>query len=370
MRVCHICSNYDKFFENFMEEQRKKGLKLRVFYFRARERGWPDVTSSYVDVRLNYSNWQRPFFYLKEQTVLKDFFSIYKKHDFDIVHAHTLFSNGYIALKVKKHWGLPYIVAVRDVDVNIFFKYRINLRAFGVRILNEAERIIFLSPMYRDYVLSKYIPMRLRDEFYNKSLIIPNGIDPYFLNNKVLKSSIDRDRPIQIITVGYVCKRKNQLSVCDAAKLLNSSGIKTTYTIIGKILDKRIMNKINKYPFVNYKSFLPKEELIEEYRRSDIYVMPSITETFGLTYAEAMSQGLPVIYTKGQGFDGQFEDGVVGYSVNCFDAQDIANKVIKILDKYEEHSRNCVRLCNKFDWGKIAVKYIELYESIVKGENL
>ena len=45
-----------------MEEQRKKGLKLRVFYFRARERGWPDVTSSYVDVRLNYSTWQRPFF--------------------------------------------------------------------------------------------------------------------------------------------------------------------------------------------------------------------------------------------------------------------------------------------------------------------
>ena len=37
------------------------------------------------------------------------------------------------------------------------------------------------------------------------------------------------------------------------------------------------------------------------YRENDIYVMPSIIETFGLVYAEAMSQGLPVIYTRGQG---------------------------------------------------------------------
>lgn len=40
--------------------------------------------------------------------------------------------------------------------------------------------------------------------------------------------------------------------------------------------------------------------------------MPSHKETFGLVYAEAMSQGLPIIYTKNQGFDGQFPDGYVG----------------------------------------------------------
>jgi len=47
--------------------------------------------------------------------------------------------------------------------------------------------------------------------------------------------------------------------------------------------------------------------------------MPSITETFGLVYAEALSQGLPVLYTRGQGFDRQFEEGEVGYAVDCFD---------------------------------------------------
>ena len=44
--------------------------------------------------------------------------------------------------------------------------------------------------------------------------------------------------------------------------------------------------------------------------------MTSLGESFGLTYAEAMSQGVPVIYSKGQGFDGQFKEGVVGYHVD------------------------------------------------------
>ena len=60
-----------------------------------------------------------------------------------------------------------------------------------------------------------------------------------------------------------------------------------------------------------------KEELIKLYRDSHIFTMPSITESFGLVYAEAMTQALPVVYTKGQGFDGQFPDGEVGYSVEA-----------------------------------------------------
>ena len=55
--------------------------------------------------------------------------------------------------------------------------------------------------------------------------------------------------------------------------------------------------------------------------------MPSFPETFGLVYVEAMSQGLPIIYTKGQGIDGYFEDGKVGYPVNTKDSNDIVKKL-------------------------------------------
>lgn len=366
MRVCHICSNYDKFFVNFMEEQRSKGIDLKVYYFRAKERGWPDVNSSYVDIRLNYSNWQRLFFYIKERSVLNDFFNLYNNTDFDVLHAHTLFSNGYIAWKAKKKWGIPYIVAVRDMDVNVFFKYRIALRSLGIEILNEAEKIIFLSSSYRDHVLSKYVPEKLKDDFREKSLIIPNGVDNFFLESKKSRSLFDKNKTIQIITVGFVSKRKNQETVCKAIESLNNQGIKINYTIVGKVLDNKVFDKIKKYPFVSYIPFLPKEKLIDEYRKADIFVMPSITETFGLTYVEAMSQGLPVIYTKGQGFDGQFKEGVVGYHVESNNSKEIADRIVDILSNYNDISNNCIRMSSEYDWEKIVDEYIELYTQVVK----
>lgn len=364
MRIGHICSNYDNFFTNLMDSQISNGLDPRVFYFRAKERGLPDVNSTYVDVRLNYSKWHRPFFYLKESTVLNDFFNIYKKDQFDLIHAHTIFSNGYIALKAKKRWGTPYIVAVRNVDINVFFKYRLNLRKLGIEILNEADKIIFLSPAYKDLTLSRYVPELLREDFSRKSIILPNGIDQYFLNNIGLKRQLKINNTIHIISVGHVCKNKNQLTVCKVIEQLNKLGIKVDYTVVGKVLDKKLFKKILSYDFVNYIPFLSKEELITEYRNSDIFVLPSLTETFGLTYVEAMSQGLPVIYTKGEGFDGQFEEGLVGYGVSSLNIEEIKKRIIDIKNNYSNISSNCIESSKNFNWNDITAEYIGLYEQV------
>ena len=96
--------------------------------------------------------------------------------------------------------------------------------------------------------------------------------------------------------------------------------------------------------------------------------MPSHTETFGLVYAEAMSQGLPVLYTKGQGFDGHFSDGVVGYAVSDTDATNLAEKLKEVITHYDELSSNCIRMVNKFDWNAIAGQYKEIYDNLKRGK--
>jgi len=60
----------------------------------------------------------------------------------------------------------------------------------------------------------------------------------------------------------------------------------------------------------------------------------SIIEIFGLVYAETMSYGFPIIYTIGQELDGQFEDGIVGYSMNCFYAEKIADSIEDVINNY------------------------------------
>ena len=95
--------------------------------------------------------------------------------------------------------------------------------------------------------------------------------------------------------------------------------------------------------------------------------MPSHTETFGLVYAEAMSQGMPVIYTRGQGFDGHFEDGVIGYSVSDYDADELVEKIISIIENHENISTRCLEKVDRFNWNKIAEEYKEVYGTIADG---
>lgn len=368
IRICHICSNYDKFYIDFMEEQLARNMDLRVFYFRAKERGLPDVDAPYLDLRLNYSNWDRPFFLLKENKVWEDFLDLYENNEFNILHAHTVFSNGYIALKAKKKFGIPYVVSVRDMDINLFFKYRFNLRRIGIEILKEADKIIFISEPYKVLLISTYVPKKYHQEFIEKSHIITNGINKFYLENKNYKNGIDVSDEIKIITVGLISKRKNQLKVLEAVRILNEMGFKASYTVIGKVLDDKVYNKLKMSSYVNYIPFMSKEELLSEYRKADIFVMPSKTETFGLTYAEAMSQGLPVIYTKGQGFDGQFEEGEVGYSVRSNNASQIANSIVKILNNYTHISNRCTMLSDRFQWELIVKKYTRIYSDVINLE--
>jgi glycosyltransferase involved in cell wall biosynthesis len=100
------------------------------------------------------------------------------------------------------------------------------------------------------------------------------------------------------------------------------------------------------------------------YRDADIFIMPSQNETFGLVYIEAMSQGLPIIYTKNDGIDGYFDNGEIGFAVNPDDSQMIANKVELILKDYQAKSKATLTTVDQFSWQDITQKYLKLYQKI------
>lgn len=368
MKVLHINSYYISsfFYSNLYDEHIRQGLDV-VVYVPAPNR--TEISSiqlgSYTQISLNHRKNDRAIFQLKHKKILNDILKCYRSKEFDtfdVIHAHSLFSNGYIAYKLKQIYGVPYIVAVRNTDVNVFFRYMLHLRKLGLRILEQASKVIFISPTYRDIVIDSYIPIKMRHDFLKKSIVVPNGIDSFWFQNKVENKERNNNNLIRIITVALICRNKNQIVVCRAIEELQKRGINVEYTVIGKVKNERLLHKITSYPFVNYISFMPKEELIKQYRVSDIFVMPSKTETFGLTYAEAMTQGLPVIYSKGQGFDCQFKEGEVGYHVKWDNPKEIADAIEKILLNYKQISINCNKLSDGFDWTTIASEYKKIYE--------
>ncbi len=367
MNILHICSYYlgTKLYQNYIDILERKGVNNKAYVPVTHDAQASFELNSYVDVSHCLSKYDRVLFHYKHNTILRDFYSKYNPNDFDFIHAHSLFSNGYLAWRIYEKYNVPYIVAVRNTDMNTFFKYMRHLRGMGIEILNNTHKIVFLSEAYKDELLQKYLPKELHNRILDKSIIIPNGIDEFWLNNKNGARSLESKKQINLVTAGTIEKNKNQLTTVRACKELISMGYNVNYTIVGRIVDKTIYDKLIGEQFVNYIPHQPKEELLKIFRANDIFIMPSINETFGLVYAEAMSQGLPIIYTRGQGFDRQFEDGEVGFSAKCFDVDEIVEKMLHIARNYNDLSANCIRLVNKFDWETIADKYIKIYSELI-----
>ena len=119
-----------------------------------------------------------------------------------------------------------------------------------------------------------------------------------------------------------------------------------------------------KYTFVKYLGVLQKEQLLDIYNENDIFIMVSKSETFGLVYAEALTQGIPLIYSKGQGFDGFFDDGFIGYPAVADNKTDIAAVIKRVNNEYEQLAQNCISVGNRFSWDEIAKIYDDIYMDI------
>ncbi|MCI8483886.1 MAG: glycosyltransferase family 4 protein [Lachnospiraceae bacterium] len=368
MNIFHINSYFvsRNLYKNIYDHQIAKGDHIKVFVPVSIKRTPAEFDrGNYTDISYNFSNFDRYFFFIKHFKIYQDYKRKYAEFPYEIMHAHSLFSNGFISYLIKRDRHIPYITAVRDTDVNSFFKYRFYLRGIGNKILSSADRVIFLSASYRDQVVSKYVKKNIQAEVLEKSVVIPNGISDIWLRNIPDKDKKIKDtKSINIICTGIIDKRKNCKVTVEACRKLIEKGFSVQLTFIGKVIDQNIYEAVTKHSFVRYLNPTDAENLIKIYADQDIFVMPSRTETFGLVYAEAISQGLPVVYTKGQGFDGQFEDGYVGYAADSGNPADVADKIEKILKNYDVISNNCKKAAWKFDWKNICAEYDEIYKEI------
>lgn len=362
MNVLQIANGYfgNGLYKNLFSALEKLDVKNTVYVPVAYTKSVPEGREDHMIVSPCFSDLDRILFFPKQKHMLQDIERQVALERIEAVHSHTVFSGGYTALQLRKRYGLPYFVAVRNTDVNVFFKRMAHLRSTGINILQGAEKIIFLSPAYREHLFSQYIPASHREALWRKSTVIPNGISDVFFRQPSPKEP--PQGTVRFIQVGEVSRNKNVETTIEAVERLRKRGIDAALTVVGAVLDAKYTSMIERRHFVAYFDRCPQTEVITHLRNAHIFIMPSHKETFGLVYAEAMSQGLPVLYTRGQGFDGQFPDGVVGYSISDRNPDDIAEKAAEILARYRVLTQNCIKLAEKFHWDSIAGEYASLYQ--------
>ena len=129
MRVLQLANGYLKnaLYKLLFAELEKNGIEESVFVPVKNGSAVPNYPAN-ADIIPCFGTLDRALFYRKQKKMLAWMEKNYDLSGYDIVHAHTVFSGGYAAYRIYKRYGIPYIVAVRNTDINTFFKYMIHLR--------------------------------------------------------------------------------------------------------------------------------------------------------------------------------------------------------------------------------------------------
>ena len=310
------------------------------------------------------NNYTRINFNYKKRKILHDIETkINNIESINIVHAHTWFSDGAVANELYKKYKIPYIVVIRNTDLNLFFKFMVHLRKLGIEILQNAKKIIFISVVYRKRFenhpyLRKFVSL-LKD----KSIFIPNGVNSYWIKN-VEDRKINIGYPVQLLYIGNNSKNKNVDKLVQAVKLLNEEGGSYTLHLVGPISksDIKTTPKESIQNYIYHGPIFEKDKLKAIIRNSDIFTMPSKSETFGLVYIEVLSQGIPIVHTKNEGIDGLYSN--VGEAVNAKSVKDIANGIKKICNNYSKYDFIPKEILLNHDWNNIALEYDQIYQKL------
>jgi glycosyltransferase involved in cell wall biosynthesis len=130
--------------------------------------------------------------------------------------------------------------------------------------------------------------------------------------------------------------------------------------------EQSVLDIVKKNPdeFVFHGEIRDKAALQAIFKKCDIFSMPSRHETFGLVYIEAMLQGLPVLYTEGEGIDGFYSERI-GEKISEHSIDEIKAKLKIIIDNFEQYLIPLKKIKRTHDWKIIARDYREIYNNCI-----
>ena len=359
--ILHICCNLagSTVFPQLFTALRDIGLPQTVFVPEKRRadmgRNHPEGVPTLQ--RLTVRRSDALFFFRKAQRSVKAIRSEINLTDVKLIHAHTLFTDGSIAAKLSRETGIPYGVTLRYSDTEVIWPKEPHLRGLGRRVLREASFVVFLSEKGKEKVLGGWVSAEERTALEKKCVVIPNGIQPEWLDGTARSAP---GNPLRVGFAGRLNGRKRPLDSLEAAHAANDALSCVWIGCGAGPLEERV--RAGMAAGDEWRGALSgMTEMKRFYRDIDVLLVPSQAETVGMVYLEAMSQGVPVLYTKGQGFDGQLPEGQAGFAVPCGDVPAMKDAILRIAEDYAGFSERSVRAAQRFSWPLIAERWRACY---------
>ena len=307
----------------------------------------------------------RLFFFHKVDRTVREIEKTVDLGEISCIHATTLFSDGMVARELHRKYGIPYIVAVRNCDVNAFLRYMPHLWWVHRAVLESAGKVVFITPNLRQRLLKHPTLWGMKAVTADKSIVIPNGINDFWINH--LHTEKNTENPHRLLYVGIFNRNKNIPRMMRALQSLRSEIPDLHLDVAGDGGDneQQVLALMKQHAdWITYHGRITDlEEMRSLYRANSVFVMPSKSETFGLVYVEALSQGLSVLWSRGEAIEGMFSEPV-GESVNPLSENDIAAAMRKLLQHPEAYETLPESTFNTFRWHSIAQHYVSLYDNL------
>lgn len=280
----------------------------------------------------------------------------YKEYGpFDIIHAHYLFPDGFLAYLYSKKFNVPYIITIRNADIRHLKKIGKNNPDFKKAsfIINNASEVLSLNLAYKIFI----------DELFNvSSIIVPHGIE----ESAYYKNSDPPANKIIITIVSEFIKRKNIDWVIEAFKSYKGNK-KIELNVIGSgPLNENLKSIAGNDDRIHFLGKIDRPAVLNQLQKSDIFALPSFDESFGLVYIEAAASKNAIIGLKDEGVWGVFEkNSELLFSIDRKHFEKTLHFLIddsQLILKLKEGAYKKAKMLN---WKDIAKRYKSIYNQSI-----
>ncbi len=295
----------------------------------------------------------------------------------DVVHAHDwlTYETGVLA---KKNYGLPLIAHVHATEFDRAGMHSGNplIHEIEYEGLLMADKIIAVSEATKRIIHEKYhIPLNKIDVIYN-SLDQDYDTSEYHFSKEpyAYVESLKQKGWTIVSTVGRFTVQKGLWHLMHAAKLVVKRRPKTLFIFAGDGEERNglinLAAKLGISKNVIFTGFVRGKRLRDIYSISDIFVMSSISEPFGLTALEAAHHGDCLILTKQSGVSEIIWSAL---KYDFWDEQKLADEIIAIAEEpalKDTLRQNVKQEYRKISWNQVAKKCLKIYNNTVKHKGI
>lgn len=276
----------------------------------------------------------------------------------DVIHAHSFYCAGVAATRLGKKYGIPVVVTEHSSAI-ISKKLDEQKTSLLKETVDECQKFICVGNGLKEAVI-EYTRT-------NKDIaVIPNMVDKIF-NYKEEKGS----ETFYFVSIGNLIQSKRfDLTIQAFAEIFRDNhNVKLTIIGDGPLKDelKNLAKAQGVEKQVKFTGRMDRNGVARELQKSNVFVLASDYETFGVVYIEAMACGNPVIGTRNGGADDIINDDC-GILVDTNDVLQLANAMKQIYSTYKSYDKkNIANQCDsQYGEKAISTQLKDVYSNIVK----